>query len=174
MQKVPTAKNNIPDGFVRLSAPIEKDSIVNGKGLRTILWLQGCKQQCPGCHNPEGWALDTGTLVSIADICEQLSKIKGQQGITFCGGEPILQAKACAEIARFVRKELGWDVWSFTGKIFEKLKEKGGEEWDFILELDALIDGPFILKERDLTIPFRGSRNQRILYLDRGKIKKIE
>lgn len=163
-----------PDGYIRMSGALEHDNIVNGPGLRVVLWTQGCRQHCPGCQNPETWTeTEAGTLVKIDDIKEELRKYRGQSGITFCGGEPLLQAKACLEIAKFCKEELGWSVWSFTGLIFEQLPHEG-PVWDFVCELDALIDGPFILSQRDLTMKFRGSRNQRILHLDHGKIVSQE
>ncbi|MBR3163908.1 radical SAM protein [Candidatus Saccharibacteria bacterium] len=163
----------IPDGYIQLAGPIERDSIVNGPGLRAVIWTQGCRQACPGCQNPESWATeDAGTLVRLEDIKAELARLKGQSGLTFCGGEPVLQSRACLEIARWAKQELGWNIWSFTGLVYEKIP-RDGIEWEFIRSLDALIDGPFILKERDLTLRFRGSRNQRILHLKNGLVEQI-
>ena len=161
---------------IRLSGPLEHDNIVNGYGLRAVLWTQGCLKHCNGCQNPETWDLEGGFKVDVEEIKERLSKFEGQAGITFCGGEPFLQPEACKEIADFCRNELGWNVWSFSGYTYEELKKQGGAQWDFLCSLDALIDGPFILAERDLTLKFRGSRNQRLLHLEPGteKILKIE
>ena len=166
---------DVPDGYIRLSGDLEHDNIVNGPGLRVVLWTQGCRQHCPGCQNPETWSEDedVGALVKIDRVKEELRKFKGQSGITFCGGEPLLQAKACLEIAKFCKQELGWNVWSFTGLIYDHIPHEG-PVWDFICELDALIDGPFIMSQRDLTLKFRGSRNQRILYLKNGKVVSQE
>ncbi|MEE0888456.1 MAG: 4Fe-4S single cluster domain-containing protein [Candidatus Saccharimonadaceae bacterium] len=158
----------VPDGMVRLSGPLEHDNIVNGDGLRAVVWTQGCPNHCPGCQNPETWEYCSGMVVPIDDILGQLSKFKGQAGLTFCGGEPMVQAKACKKIADYVRKELGWNVWSFSGFTYEVIKEYGGEPWEFLKSLDALIDGPFILKQRDLSLKYRGSRNQRLLRLKHG------
>ena len=166
---------DVPDGYIRLSGDLERDSIVNGPGLRAVLWTQGCRQHCPGCQNPETWTEDptVGATVSIEKVKDELRKLKGQNGITFCGGEPMLQCKALLEIARFCKKELGWNVWSFTGLVYERIP-RDGIEWELIKELDALIDGPFIMSQRDLTMKFRGSRNQRILHLKNGEIESIE
>lgn len=165
-----------PDGYIRLSGPLEHDNIVNGDGLRAVLWTQGCPNHCPGCQNPETWDYEAGFLVEIDEIKKRLSEFKGQTGLTFCGGEPFVQAKACKEIADFVRKELGWDAWSFSGFTYETIKEYGKEPWEFLKSLDALIDGPFILKKRDLSLRFRGSSNQRLIKLElgTGKILSIE
>ena len=159
---------DIPDGYIRLSGPLERDNIVNGDGLRAVLWTQGCPNHCFGCQNPETWDYDAGTLVKIEDIEKELASFKGQDGLTFCGGEPFVQAKACKEIADFVRKELGWNVWSFTGFLYEDIQEYGKEPWELVKSLDALIDGPFVMKERDLSLRYRGSRNQRLLHLELG------
>ena len=161
---------------IRLSGPLEHDSIVNGYGLRAVLWTQGCPNHCKGCQNPETWDFNGGTLVDIEKVKEELRGFKGQAGITFCGGEPFVQPKECKEIADFCRNELGWNVWSFSGFTYEKIKEHGGDAWEFLESLDALIDGPFILEQRDLTLKFRGSKNQRLLHLEygTGKILSVE
>lgn len=157
-----------PEGYIRVSGPLEHDNIVNGDGLRVVLWTQGCPNHCLGCQNPETWDYNKGELRKIEDIKKELTNFKGQSGLTFCGGEPFVQSKACKEIADFVRDELGWNVWSFSGFTYEIIKEAGGEAWDFLKSLDALIDGPFILSQRDLSLRFRGSKNQRLIRLKRG------
>ena len=162
-----------PEGFIRLAGPIERDNIVNGPGLRAVIWTQGCRQRCPGCQNPETWSETAGQLVAIEDVKQQLRALKGQTGLTFCGGEPLLQADACRQIADWARQELGWSIWSFTGLIYEKIPHDS-PAWRFIQSLDVLIDGPFIQSQRDLSVKWRGSRNQRLLYLKNGEIIKVE
>lgn len=159
---------------IRLSGPIEHDNIVNGDGLRAVIWTQGCPNHCKGCQNPETWDFNGGVEVDVEEIKDSLRAFKGQQGITFCGGEPFVQAKACLEIAKFCKEELGWDVWSFSGFTYEQIKEYGGDALEFLKSLDVLIDGPFILEQRDLSLRFRGSRNQRIIHLKDGIIQNIE
>lgn len=159
---------------IRLSGPIEHDNIVNGDGLRAVVWTQGCLTHCKGCQNPETWDLEAGFLVDVDEVKERLASFRGQSGLTFCGGEPFLQPEACKNIADYVKKELGWNVWSFSGYTYEQIKEWGGAALEFLLTLDALIDGPFVLAERDLTLKFRGSRNQRLLRLKNGEILKAE
>ena len=159
---------------LRLSGPTEHDNIVNGYGLRAVIWTQGCFTHCPGCQNPETWDPESGLLVHLDEIKAELKSFKGQSGLTFCGGEPFNQPEACKAIADWARAELGWNIWSFSGFTYEKIKAHGGPQWEFLKSLDALIDGPFILAERDLTLKFRGSRNQRLLHLKNGEITKIE
>lgn len=167
-------QSDAPEGYIRLAGPIEHDSIVNGDGLRAVLWTQGCPNHCPGCQNPETWDYCGGVLVEIDKVKGELSNLKGQAGLTFCGGEPFVQAKACKEIADFVKKELGWNVWSFTGFTYENIKEFGGEPGEFLKSLDALIDGAFILSQRDLSLKYRGSKNQRIIHLRDGEVLTVE
>lgn len=159
---------------IRLASKIESDNIVNGDGLRAVVWCQGCRLRCKGCHNPESWDENGGELFKIEEIKKQLKVIKGQSGLTFCGGEPMLQPKACKEISEWVKKKLGWSVWSFTGYLYEDIKKEGGDRWNFLKTLDVLIDGPFILAQRDLSLKFRGSRNQRLLKLKDGEIIGVE
>ena len=165
---------NHDKNVIRLSGPIEHDNIVNGDGLRAVVWTQGCLTHCKGCQNPETWDLEAGFLVDVDEVKERLASFRGQSGLTFCGGEPFLQPEACKNIADYVKKELGWNVWSFSGYTYEQIKEWGGAALEFLLTLDALIDGPFVLAERDLTLKFRGSRNQRLLRLKNGEILKEE
>ena len=164
----------LSEGQIRLCGPIESDSIVNGDGLRAVVWCQGCRRHCLGCQNPESWDECGGMVFDIEDVKSKLKNLRGQTGLTFCGGEPMLQPTACKEIADWARTELGWSIWSFTGFTYKQLKVEGGEKWEFVKSLDALIDGPFILSERDLTVRFRGSRNQRLLKLKDGEIISTE
>ena len=146
---------------IRVASDLQPDSIVDGEGIRTVLWTQGCSHHCKGCHNPETWSFDAGINVDVELVKKELSKIKGQDGITLSGGDPWFQIDACLEIAKFA-KEKGLNVWAYTGFLFEDLlnNEKMRNLLNYI---DVLVDGPFILKERSLNIDFRGSRNQRII-----------
>ena len=83
----------IPDGYIRLSGPLEHDNIVNGDGLRAVVWTQGCPNHCRGCQNPETWDYASGFLIKIDEIKEELRKFKGQAGLTFCGPGIILTRK---------------------------------------------------------------------------------
>ena len=170
-------KSLAPDE-IRLAAPIQSDSIVDGPGLRAVVWCQGCYRHCPGCHNPESWDDSAGTVVKIDWAIEQLSKLRGQTGITFSGGEPMLQAKACKKIADWARKEMGWNILSFSGFAYEDIRDGKNlatpDMWDFTKSLDMLVDGPFILSQRDISLKFRGSRNQRLIHLKNGEVTSIE
>lgn len=168
----------LADDEIRLAAPLQSDSVVDGPGLRAVLWCQGCYRACPGCHNPESWDPGAGTVVKIDWVKDQLRKMRGQTGITFSGGEPMLQAKACKQIADWARAEMGWNILSFSGFTFEDIRDGKDwatpDMWEFVKSLDYLMDGPFILAQRDLSLKFRGSSNQRMFYLKNGKVLKID
>ncbi|WP_058486051.1 anaerobic ribonucleoside-triphosphate reductase activating protein [Defluviitalea phaphyphila] len=154
---------------IRLASSITHDSIVDGPGLRTVIWTQGCNHNCLGCHNPETHPLNGGFETSTEEIIEKLKNIKLQKGITFSGGEPFIQPKACSEIARFCHS-IGWDVWTYTGYTYEQLLNENNPLWnEFLEQIDVLIDGPFILEKKDLTLLYRGSSNQRIIDIKKSK-----
>ncbi len=147
---------------IRLAAPLQVASIVDGKGMRMVVWNQGCHIGCPGCHNPETQDVCGGQLVNLKDIKKEILKnAKYHQGITLSGGDPFLQPEANIELAKYAHS-LGLDVWAYCGRTFEQLK---ADERTLALlkECDVLIDGPFVMGLRDITLPFRGSLNQRII-----------
>ena len=148
-----------------LAAPLQTDSIVDGEGLRTVIWFQGCPHNCPGCHNPESHPFKTGIQSTTDEVILELNKIKNQDGITFSGGEPMSQPEALLEIAKYA-KEKKMNVWSYTGYTYEmllKMAEDNNIYKEVLKNIDILVDGPFILSERSLNLKFRGSRNQRII-----------
>jgi len=148
---------------IQLASAMQTDSIVDGIGLRTVIWTQGCRHNCKGCQNPDTHRFDGGFSSTTEHIISLLPKLKLQKGITFSGGDPFEQAQACAEIAHAARN-LGLDVWAYTGYIFENIVNSHKEDWkNFISEIDFLVDGPFMLEEKSLTLQFRGSKNQRII-----------
>ena len=141
---------------------IVSDSIVDGPGIRTTIFSQGCPHHCPGCHNPETWDFGCGTQVPVEAIVDIVKSNPLCRGVTFSGGEPFAQAAGFAKLAKLL-KEKGYEVASYSGYTFEELLE-GSEDQKKLLEtIDILIDGPFLLAEKSLEIAFRGSRNQRIL-----------
>lgn len=150
-----------------LARDIELENYNNGKGIRVVIWNQGCRVHCPGCHNPETWKENTGLWIRPNEIKEKIWNNKERhQGITLSGGDPFLQPRENAEIAKYAHK-LGLNVWAYCGSTFEEII-KDNEKLKLLKECDVLVDGPFILAERDISLPFRGSRNQRILDVERS------
>ena len=138
------------------------DSIVDGPGIRTTFFCQGCPHHCPGCHNPETWDFGCGTKVPVEDLVEVVQSNPLCRGVTFSGGEPFAQAAGFAKLARLL-KEKGYEIASYSGYTFEELLEGSEDQRELLASIDILIDGPFLMAERSLEVAFRGSRNQRIL-----------
>ncbi len=138
------------------------ESITDGPGIRAVIFLQGCLRYCPGCHNPQSLPLWGGTTISAHALFARISANPLVRGVTFSGGEPLLQAKPLLPLARQLKQE-SYELAIYTGYTFEEILSSGGDALSLISLADTLIDGPFLLKERSLSITFRGSRNQRIL-----------
>ena len=151
---------------LRIASPVICDSIVDGPGLRMVVWTQGCKHNCKGCHNPQTHSLNGGYEVDTKDIINKMASLKLQQGITLSGGEPILQPAPLAEIAKEAHN-INLDVWSYTGFTFEELIDKNNplyfENMELLKNVDVLVDGRFEINKRDISLLFRGSSNQRII-----------
>lgn len=168
-------------GKVRLAIPkIQSDSIVDGEGIRSVIWFQGCAHKCPGCHNPETHEFNAGYEFDIDEVKEWIRELEFQKGVTFSGGDPMFQLEAFIELAKTVH-ECGMNVWVYTGYTFEELYKlgKGNPIYiDALKEIDVLVDGRFELAKKSFDVVFRGSSNQRILdvsaSLEKGKAVKIE
>lgn len=139
---------------------ITYDSIVDGPGLRNTLFVQGCSHHCPGCHNPETWSVDAGEFKSTQEIIQQFLE-SSNKSVTFSGGEPFEQAKACGIIAKELR-ENDYNLWSYTGYLFDDLL-KDPLKKEFLKQLDVVVDGRFILSKRSLALDYKGSSNQRVI-----------
>ncbi len=147
---------------VRLAANIQPDSIVDGEGIRTVIWFQGCLHHCTGCHNPETWNLNGGIEVDLDTLKNELSQLKYQNGITLSGGDPFYQPLAALEIAKYAHS-LGLNVWCYTGYTFEEILNEDENKLELLKNIDVLIDGRFEIEKKSLACKFRGSTNQRII-----------
>lgn len=152
---------------LRLSG-LAEESIVDGPGIRFTVFTQGCPHNCKGCHNPQTHDFSEGYDSTIEEIFEKFVENPLLSGITFSGGEPFCQPEPLYYLGLKV-KELKKNIVVYTGYTLEQLK-KLQESNPFIASLlsitDILIDGPYVEELRDLELQFRGSSNQRILYLD--------
>lgn len=143
-------------------ADIVTDSIVDGPGIRTTVFCQGCPHHCQGCHNPETWEFGCGTPMEEERIFEIIRRNPLCRGVTFSGGEPFAQPEGFAKLAKLL-KAAGYEVASYSGYTFEQLLRGTPGQRELLENIDVLIDGPFVMAERSLELYFRGSRNQRIL-----------
>ena len=147
------------------SKDILTDSIVDGEGLRAVIWTQGCKHHCKGCQNPQTWDFEGGGLVPIDAVLEAIDELEYQTGLTFSGGDPMYQIDAVLEICKYAKK-LGLNIWCYTGFTWEELKELSNKNYKYnevLKYLDVLVDGKFINELKDLNLLFRGSSNQRLI-----------
>ena len=162
-------------GYVRLASPeIQTDSIVDGEGIRSVIWFQGCPHHCKECHNPETWPFRDGYEVKIDDLKQQISELEFQKGVTFSGGDPMAQPEALVELVKCVHDN-NMNVWVYTGFDFEELLElmKTKEVYKEILNnIDVLVDGRFMIAKKSFDVKFRGSTNQRILDVPASMKKK--
>ena len=139
---------------------IKYGTSVDGIGLRTSLYCAGCENQCPGCHNPKSWDENGGEEKSVEELFRLIQE--ANMNVTFTGGDPMLHPEGFTTLARMIKENTDKTIWCYTGYRFEDLihhpQRKALLEW-----CDVLVDSPFIWTERDLSLPFRGSRNQRII-----------
>ena len=148
-------------------AGLDKNDIVNGKGFCVSFWTQYCPHKCKGCHNPETWSKTGGILIEydklLSEILEAISKNGIIRNFSILGGEPLCEEniELTNRIIKDVKKEYPQIlIYCWTGYNFEDVIEK----YSYVLEnVDILIDGRFILEQRDVTLKLRGSSNQRVI-----------
>jgi anaerobic ribonucleoside-triphosphate reductase activating protein len=146
---------------------ITKDDQNNGDGLRVVLWVAGCEHHCPGCQNQETWDKENGLLFDEGAKKELFSELSKDyiSGITFSGGDPlaIYNRAAILELAKEIKDKFpNKTIWCYTGYVYEDIKD---ELKDFLDIIDVLVDGPFVLSERNVSLEWRGSANQRVIRL---------
>jgi anaerobic ribonucleoside-triphosphate reductase activating protein len=155
---------------IRISGIIE-ESIVDGPGLRYVIFFQGCNINCYNCHNKHTWDINGGYLIDSSQIINSIKNNPLLQGITLTGGEALLQKDNCLFLIEEAKK-LNLDVILYTGRIYEDLKSLNDSVINQILDkIDYLVDGPYIDEIRSLTLYFRGSSNQRFIDINKTKEK---
>ena len=138
-------------------------TMADGPGLRTSIYCAGCKHACKGCHNPQSWDFNGGKEMDVEELLE-IVKADDLSDVSFSGGDPFYQVEAFTELARRIKEETSKTIWCWTGFTLEEIQ--ASEKLSMLLPyLDVLVDGPFILEQRDTDLLFRGSPNQRIIYL---------
>lgn len=148
---------------------IAEESVVDGPGFRYAIFVQGCPHGCPGCHNPGSHDFDGGTVRDIDSIFQDICQNPLLKGVTFSGGEPFCQPGPLAELAKKVHQR-GMDVMVYSGWTLEELQAMENPQVHALLEqADYLVDGPFLLEQRDIELNFRGSANQRVLDMNKTR-----
>lgn len=161
------------NGYIRL-AGVVKESIVDGPGIRFTIFCQGCPHACPECHNPNTHDFNSGTDVEISKIINAINENPLLSGVTFSGGEPFCQPKAFLEIAKHIDKNK-LNIMAYSGYTFEELEDMASRDEDLkelLGYLDYLVDGRFVKSKKDLSLPFRGSSNQRFIDLNKTREQK--
>ena len=144
---------------------IKYGTSVDGVGLRTSLYCAGCENHCVGCHNPQSWDEEGGEAVSVDVLFDEI--VDADMNVTFTGGDPMLHPEGFIELARMIKQKTDKTIWCYTGYRFEDLLLHPMRR--ALVELcDVVVDGRYIEAERDLSLRFRGSRNQRILDVPRS------
>lgn len=150
-------------------ADITYDSVVDGPGLRTVIWFQGCNHHCRNCHNPETWAPDKGKKYNISEIAKIIDK---QVKVTLSGGDPLFQIDELDEMLGLVQNPLV-DIWLYTGYIYDEFSELIKNKPNILDKISVVKCGPFIESLKDPNIKFRGSSNQEFYRIKDGQIYNI-
>ncbi|WP_027454671.1 anaerobic ribonucleoside-triphosphate reductase activating protein [Xylanibacter brevis] len=140
---------------------IIEDTMVDGPGFRTSIYCAGCRHQCAGCHNPQSWDFEGGHTMTTDEI---MSVIEADPfaNVTFSGGDPMYQPEGFTELAKAIKSRTDKDIWCYTGFTYEALVSNPRQK-ALLEKIDVLVDGPFVKSQRDETLHFRGSRNQRLI-----------
>ncbi len=149
---------------IRIAGTVE-DSIVDGPGLRFVVFVQGCPHRCEGCHNPETHDFSGGRLTDTDALFEQCMENPLCGGVTFSGGEPFCQPEALFQLGSRFKAE-GKHLMCYSGWTFEELLKKAETEkftGKLLETLDILVDGRFDISRRSLSLKYRGSSNQRLI-----------
>jgi len=161
-------------------AGIDTYDINNGKGFGITLFVQGCPHHCEGCHNPQTWDFSGGNVFTYETLNQILSIASSDNivRLTISGGEPFENTDLCDQIvSEFKNKYPNKSIWVYSGYTYEQLKTHF-DSTTLLYLCDVLIDGPYIKEQRDLSLPFRGSSNQRIIDLKKtretGKIVLLD
>jgi anaerobic ribonucleoside-triphosphate reductase activating protein len=144
------------------------DSIVDGEGFRSVVFFAGCHHGCNGCHNPESWKMDNGSEMTQEQIYKEIINNE-LTNVTFSGGDPFLQSHEVSELAQAF-KHAGKNIWCYTGYTFEDLLTNPNH-LQLLNNIDVLVDGPFQLEKRDLSLLYKGSSNQRIIDVKRSLVE---
>lgn len=144
-------------------AGIVEESIVDGPGIRYVIFTQGCTHDCPGCHNLESHPMEGGITITHDQILQEIKSNSLLSGVTFSGGEPTLQLESVLTLALRIKAETGLNIYLYSGFTVEQLM-RNPKAKELIETIDVLIDGPYIEELRDpLELKFKGSSNQRTI-----------
>jgi len=148
-------------------AGIISETITDGDGIRASIYVQGCPHNCTGCHNSHTHDFSGGSLMSLQKIVNKVYPNPLLAGLTFSGGEPFCYPTQLSILADWAKTK-GLNIWCYSGYTYDELKslaKKSEPIATLLSKIDVLVDGKFDESQKDLTLKFRGSRNQNIIYL---------
>ena len=153
---------------------IVEGTSVDGPGLRTSIYLTGCDHHCPGCHNPQSWDPQGGEEMSLDALMDVIAY--NELPVTLSGGDPLFHPEQVAQLTARIKDKLGYNIWLYTGFTWEQIVATP-RLLAALEHIDVVVDGPFILAQRDTSLHFRGSANQRIIDVQQslatGKVSTI-
>ena len=157
-------------------AGIIPDSTVDGPGIRTVVFMQGCIHNCPGCHNPQTHDINAGEEITPRELAKMVLKdiSANHAGLTLSGGDPFLQDVELCEMLEFFKKRMPeLNIWAYTGYLFEQIKDS-----PMLKYLDVVVDGPFVMAKKSLKLIYCGSGNQRLIdvkkSLEQGEVVQLK
>lgn len=154
---------------------INFESVVDGEGVRIVVYVSGCLHNCKGCHNPTSHSFEAGrpfTEELQDEIIEYINKTPFISGATISGGDPMYSATAVAAFVRRLKTEVkDISLWIYSGFRYENILQNS-EMLELLKLCDVLVDGEFILEQRDMTLSYKGSRNQRIIDIQKSLTQK--
>ena len=154
----------VPDGY------FVPESIVDGSGLRSVIFVQGCGHNCKGCHNRSTWDFNGGHEVEIDEVYSKIEQADSflHKGITLTGGEPMLQCVPLLSLVRMYKSNFSKNVWCYSGFTYEQIVARPKMK-ELLKEIDVLVDGKFIEEQKSLHLKFKGSENQRIIDVKKSR-----
>ncbi len=153
---------------------IKYGTSVDGIGLRTSIYCAGCENHCLGCHNPQSWDESVGKPISVEELFKNI--VDADMNVTFTGGDPMLHPEGFIELAQMIKKNTDKNIWCYTGYKFEDLLQHPIRR-NLVELCDVIVDGRYLESKRDLSLYFRGSRNQRVIDVQKslnGEIRCLE
>lgn len=140
------------------------ETTADGPGLRFSIYCAGCNHMCSGCHNPQTWDFNAGKDISVESLYKTIMK-DPYTNVTFTGGDPLYQVDEFTALAKMIKENSDKNIWLYTGFTIEQILDS--EKLSQIIPyIDVIVDGPFVESLKDETLQFRGSSNQRIIYLN--------
>ena len=139
---------------------IKYGTSVDGIGLRTSLYCAGCENHCAGCHNPQSWDENGGEAIPIEELFSRI--VDADMNVTFTGGDPMFHPEGFIKLARMIKENTDKTIWCYTGYRFQDLLLHPIRR-ELVELCDVIVDGRYIKEEKDISLHFRGSRNQRII-----------